>query len=253
MASQIKWKQSDFMQLGKAVKEFNRKINRLQVENIDYLPDTIEYQDLRDSITTRNELKRVLNSLKRFKKEGAEDLYTTASGEQLTNWERGELRIQSAIATRRLKKELVNLNLPKENGFSRVQMGSERARKIEAQIDNMKGLEKLRGYEFEKAKDRIKKWGTSDYEMKKAIIYRENYMNTLKKYSHLDNYDELIKKLDKYKNPIEFYNLMSKNELTVDLTYQSDQFFTQEAFNSFVEDIGINIDIDSIVEENTEE
>jgi hypothetical protein len=117
MASQIKWRKSDFMQLGKAVKEFNRKIQKLQFDDeIEaYLPDTIEYQDIRDTIKTRSELNRVINSLKRFKKKGAEELYTTKSGEQMTKWERGELRIQSQIATRRLKKELVNLNLPLKN------------------------------------------------------------------------------------------------------------------------------------------
>jgi hypothetical protein len=43
---------------------------------------------------------------------------------------------------------------------------------------------------------------------------------------------------------------MSRNELTKDLTYQSDQFYTQEAFNSFVEELGINLEFDSVIEEN---
>ena len=54
---------------------------------------------------TRRELNRIINSLRRFKKEGAEELYTTQAGEQMTKWERRELGIQSGIAVRRLKRE----------------------------------------------------------------------------------------------------------------------------------------------------
>ena len=86
--------------------------------------------------------------------------------------------------------------------------------------------------------------------MKKAIVYRDNYMRELQKYSHLDNYETLMKQLKNISNPIKFYEFMSRNELTVDLTYQSDQFYTQEAFNSFMEELGINIEIDSVIEEN---
>ena len=41
---------------------------------------------------SQHELNRVINSLKRFSKEGAEDLYVTKAGEQITKWERKELR-----------------------------------------------------------------------------------------------------------------------------------------------------------------
>ena len=78
--------------------------------------------------------------------------------------------------------------------------------------------------------------------MRKAIIYRENYINEMKKYSHLDNYDLLVKKMNSIKNPIDFYENISDNALLADLTYQSDEYYTQEEFNRFVEDWGIQID-----------
>lgn len=249
--SRIKWKQTDYMQLGKAVKEFNRKIDKLQsLEQKAYLPSKIEYSDTKENIKTRAELNRILKSLRRFKTEGAEDLYTTQAGEQITKWERNELAIQSRIASSRLKNELKALNRPLENGFSRVQMGSTRQREIEAQLKNLKKIENKTGYEFRRLKELINRTGTSDYTMKKAIVYQENYLRELEKYSHLDNYDKLMKHLKNISNPIKFYEFMSANEMTQDLTYQSDQYYTQEAFNSFVEQLGINIEIDSIIEEN---
>lgn len=249
--SRIKWRQQDYLQLGKAVKEFNRKIERLEaLEEKSYLPSKINYQDTKENIATRSELNRILNSLRRFKKEGAEDIYETQAGEKITNWERKELAIQSRISSFRLKNELKALNRPLDNGFSRVQMGSQRNREIEAKLNKIKKIESLKGYEFDRLRSQLKNWGSSDYEMKKAIVYRDNYMRELQKYSHLDNYEALMKQLKNLSNPIKFYEFMSRNELTVDLTYQSDQFYTQEAFNSFVEELGINIEIDSVTEEN---
>lgn len=245
--SRINWKRGDFVRLGRAVSDFNKKINELNKEERKlYLPEKINYKEARENITTRKELNRLINSLRRFQKEGAEDLYITEAGETITKWERRELGIQSRIAQTRLRAELKNLEKPLESGFSRVQMGSIRAREIEAQIKNLKQIETKRGYEFNALKRRIMSQGASDYTMKKAIVFRENYINEMKKYSHFDNYDKLMKKLNSISNPVSFFNFVSQNELTGDLTYQSDEVYSQEAFNSFVQDFGIEIEEDSV-------
>ena len=247
MASKIRWKQGDFIRLGRAVADFNKKVNRLQSEeNKLYLPDTIEYKEAKENITTRAELNRMINSLKRFQKEGAEELYTTQAGEDITKWERRELGIQSRIAQTRLTRELKALNEPTESGYSRAQMGSTRVREIEAQIRNLKQIETKSGYEFQRLRSRIARTGVSDYTMKKAITYQENYIKEMEKYSHFDNYELLMAKLKSFKNPISFYEFVSKTELTADLTYQSDEYYTQEYFNRFIEDLGIEIENDSV-------
>lgn len=245
--SQISWRRGDYIRLGKAVSDFNKKINRLNAEeNKLYLPETINYKEAKENITTRKELNRLINSLRRFQRAGAEDIYTTQAGEELTKWERRELGIQSRIAQTRLRAELKTLNEPLESGFSRAQMGSVRVREIEAKIRNLKDIENKKGYELMTLKKRIRLEGASDYSMKRAIVFRENYLNEMKKYSHFDNYEKLISKLESFTNPISFFNFVSQNELTGDLTYQSDEMYSQEAFNSFVQDFGIDIDEDSI-------
>lgn len=245
--SQISWRRGDYIRLGKAVSDFNKKINRLNAEeNKLYLPETINYKEAKENITTRKELNRLINSLRRFQRAGAEDIYTTQAGEELTKWERRELGIQSRIAQTRLRAELKALNEPLESGFSRAQMGSVRVREIEAKIRNLKDIENKKGYELMTLKKRIRLEGASDYSMKRAIVFRENYLNEMKKYSHFDNYEKLISKLESFTNPISFFNFVSQNELTGDLTYQSDEMYSQEAFNSFVQDFGIDIDEDSI-------
>lgn len=247
--SRIRWKRGDYIRLGRAVSEFNRKINKLQTEeNKLYLPDTISYQNLKENITTRQELNRMVNSLRRFQREDATELYTTQAGEQITKWERRELGIQTGIAKRRLNRELSELNEPMETGYSRVQMGSMRANQIKAQIRKLNKLENVSGSEFKNLKKSIKIQGTSDFFMKRAITYRENYIREMKKYSGFENYDKLMNKLNSIKNPTDFYDFVSKNEITKDLTYQSDQYYAEQEFNLFIEDLGIEI---GNVESNT--
>lgn len=213
--AKIKWRQGDFIKLGKAVADFNKKINRLQAEeNKLYLPETINYKEAKENITTRRELNRLVNSLRRFQREGAEDLYTTQAGEEISRWERRELGIQSRIAQTRLRNELKTLNEPTENGFSRAQMGSMRVAEINAQIKNLKNIEGAVGFAFNKLRDRLARQGTSDYTMKKAIVFRENYLKEMEKYSHFDNYEKLMKKLRSFTNPVSFFNFVSQNELT---------------------------------------
>lgn len=114
-------------------------------------------------------------------------------------------------------------------------MGSTKVRAIQSQIKNLKMIETKKGYEFNALRRRIRKMGASDYEMKKAIIYREKYLKEMEKYSHFENYDELMKKLKSILNPLKFFEFVSQNELTQDLTYQSDQYYSQQEFNRFVE------------------
>lgn len=213
--ARINWKRGDYITLGRAVSQFNKKINELQAEeNKLYLPETINYKEAKENISTRKELNRLINSLHRFQRQGAEDLYTTKAGEEITKWERRELGIQSRIAQTRLRAELKNLEKPLESGYSRVQMGSIRAREIEAQIRNLKQIENKKGYEFNNLRQRIMSMGRSDYVMKKATIFRENYLKEMEKYSHFDNYEKLMNKLQSIKNPVSFYNFVSQNELT---------------------------------------
>lgn len=245
--AQIIWKKQDYMQLGRAVANFNRKRNKiLNEENKLYLPAEISYQDLKANILTRAELNRQMNSLKRFMKKGAESLYTTKSGEILTKWEKQELDIEKRIATKRLKKELAPYNIKDESGFTRAEMGSTQARNLVAQIRNLRKIETAKGSEFSRLKSRLHNIGRADYSTKRGITYRENYIEEMKKYSHFDNYEKLEKFFETYKDPDTFFEKMSVNINVQDLTYQSDMYLSQQAFNGFLQDLGIEIDEDTI-------
>lgn len=118
-------------------------------------------------------------------------------------------------------------------------MGSQREKEILAQIKNLDKIESTSGYDFYLTKQRIMTQGRSDYKMKQAINYRNNYIQEMKKYRNYENYEKLEKKMNSITNPLSFFELMSANELTQDLTYQSDEVLSQEEFNMYLNDLGI--------------
>lgn len=161
----IRWKHGDFVRLGRAVSDFNKKIRQVRSEeNSLYLPDEVNYQDLKGDITTRRELNRILNSLKRFQREGAEDLYVTNAGEQMTVWERKELGIQSRIGQRHWSNviEKYNNETVEDTGFTRAQMGSTRLREMESIYNNIGSsrIESLTGEAFKRLKRRLRRYRT---------------------------------------------------------------------------------------------
>lgn len=215
----IRWKKSDYLTLGKAVAQFNRKINKLNGEEQKlYLPELKSYQEIKENILTRNELNRVINSLKRFSRKGAEELYTTEAGQQITKWERRELGIQSGIAKRRLKQELAELNLPIHGEkFSRAEMGSQRVHQIEDQLRNLEMIETKVGYDFKRLQLRIKKIGTSDYTLEKAYTYQENFMEELQDLAkNMPEFQKVFEYFSKIDNPITFFNTAQKSNALQD-------------------------------------
>lgn len=214
----IKWNKQDFLTLGKVVSNFNRKINELnKEENKAYLPNILNYKEVKENITTRSELNRVLASLRRFSIKGAEELYTTKAGQNITKWEFGELQKQVGVAKRRLKLELSELNIPNEIGFSKAQMGSRRVREIEADLKSLENIEKKKGYDFDRLSRRIKTLGTSDYNLKKASVYQENIMNELDKLrQNIPEFNKLYEYFNNIKNPITFYNTVLKSNAMED-------------------------------------
>lgn len=122
----IKWRQGDYISLGKAVSDFNKKIKKLQTEeNKNYLPQTVNYKEERNSIKTRQELNNVIRSLRRFtSRENATDIVENTAGQKMTRWQKNENRIRSGLAIRNLNRDLKELTEKPitEQGFTRREM-----------------------------------------------------------------------------------------------------------------------------------
>lgn len=238
----IKWKQSDYMQLGKAIKEFNRTILSLETdENQAFLPEMQNYQDMKANIKTRNELNRYIKSLRRFKNESSQRIVELESGEKITIWEQKEIEKLSKRALKQVNESLTNENTPNEYGYSPAQMGSLEKNKLEQQAQNIINWKTKKGSSFSRNIEAIKNLGRLDYDYRKAEIYMQNYKDVMSKYSSYDNYELFEKFINRYKNPLSFWNRVKNNEILKDLTYQSEQVYSQAEFNEFlINDLGID-------------
>ena len=251
--SKIRWQKGDYITLGKAVAEFNKKIDKLeQMEGLGYLPEKISYQETKSKIYSRKELNRIVNSLKRFQKEGAEDLVITQAGTFITKWENQQLKQQSKIAIARINEELSSLSTPKEGAkYSFAQMGISRVAELERMKEKIESLRTEKDpEEFTKKMTYVRKIGTYDFARKMAEVYRKNYMTMIEStYKNFDNFDKFKEKLESIKDPTQFYKFLKNNEKLSDIAYMYDLArvgvggaSTQDTFNELLKNIGIDID-----------
>lgn len=193
---------------------------------------------------TRKELNRQINSLKNFLKEDATDIIELSSGEEITKWERDELKKLERNATRRLKNELASIDKI-EKPYT-----TQREIEINAQLNNLKTWQNKKGFEFNKMKSRLQNIGTLDYEIKKASVYKENYMNSMREaFSNFENFEVLENKLKTIKNPKSFFKYIQQSDYLSDLfLYYDDESGTlvygglssnEEIFNSELVKLGL--------------
>lgn len=115
----IRWKQSDSSELSKAVKNFNAKISRLEkkypeIKNV--LPEKVTVAQMKELISTRQDLNRELNSLRRFSArdnvitqndDGSYEGIVTVPGNdynlKTTKWQKEEMTRRIATINRKRK------------------------------------------------------------------------------------------------------------------------------------------------------
>lgn len=209
----IRWKLEDYRELEKAVNRFNRKIKRLKRRGNIPLPESIDYVEKRKEIRSRKELNRLMSSLSEFNKRGSTEIVKLKSGTEVTKWEYGEIKKARARAKRRLTREA---NIIRKSRDVQLGMGDERLSQIESIIESYEKLESKKGFEFTRTAKSILTQGSLDINIKRAETFRKNFMNSLEEASTLENYDKLIKELNKIKNPVDFYNKINKSQIAMD-------------------------------------
>ena len=223
----IRWKKGDYIKLGRAVSDFNKKVKRLEAEQGKLgLPELVNYQDIKADILTRREFNRQLNLLKSFKEEGIENL-VVVNDEVMTEWERQNITKERQRILRNLNKDIKAMET-KQFGMGSNELKALQARK-EAVISFDRKL--------------ITKLAKTDFSMKKAIQYRENV---------IEQFNDLPPEFDKIKNyllsktnPIDFFDEMQKSRV---LQNYFDWYRDPSAFGSFDSDE----DIASFIEDELE-
>lgn len=247
----IRWNKSDLVELRKAVNNFNRKIKRLEKEGKKgILPEKVSYSDLKENILFRSDLNRTINSLRRFTKRGAEDLYVTQSGVKMTRWERRELGISARTTAAKITREINRLKRAEvsvggiKTGQTKASMGRSEINELEARKKAYTNIENRTKQQIKWLKERYENYTiSSDY--KKRVMYKENYLLALtNNFKNMRGFSELWNELVKI-NPTVFYEYIRNDEVAVDISFFYDIASQQFAFNRIIlaweEVLGIKI------------
>ena len=167
-------------ELRSAVSNFNQKIARLEkLDNNLYLPERASVKRIKSEASSRAELKRMIASLRRFSKRGAEETITTSGGVSMSRYAMEETsrdlrRVKSAL-TRQINKLASTrptvFGIPQSATYS--QMGNEqlanlRARRLSLEVPSLQSLTRQALTELQK---RI------DFNIQKMKYQKEIFMN----------------------------------------------------------------------------
>lgn len=237
MDSLIRWRRGDYVKLGQAVSRFNKIINELDIDERKFLPELKDYEEIRDHITSRKELNRVIKSLRRVNTENLLNTKILESGEEISKWEYQELTKARKRAFRNLERERESILKDRPS----IGMGDERLSEIHAIEQSFIDLESKTGSGLKRVMQRIFSVGRSDYKLSRDELFRRNFYTALEGISNFQNYEVLKRELDKIKNPTKFYEFVKRSPVLMDLFLwykEKDSVFygafgdNEEAFNS---------------------
>ena len=204
----INWRDSDTKELKRVVTNYNAKITRLakknpQIENV--LPEKVTVAQLKEIINTRQDLKRELNSLKRFSKRGSEEIITVPDTDynlKITKWQKTEMNRRVAVINRRREKRLEQIsNIEMKSrgedlGYTRAQLGMGKA--TEVSLKPMNAFTRRMNQSDLKWKwKNILKESQSDYFTQKDFRLRDNYLKALRENYKENDIKDVIEEISK--------------------------------------------------------
>lgn len=203
----IRWTESDNEELRKVVKNFNAKISRLEKKNPelkDVLPERASVKDIKKLVDTRQDLKRELNSLRRFTKRGSEEVVDVPDNEynlKITKWQKKEMTMREGIINRKKKKRLKELeelemtSRGEKLGYKKGEFGMGKVDK-NALKPTKAFPPKMDKYDL-KAKDKtLKKQSQSTYFDKKDMRLKANYIRGLELNYNAEDLKKIIKSIE---------------------------------------------------------
>lgn len=203
----IRWNESDNQELARVVRNFNAKINRLSKkdpQNKNILPDKISVGQLKNLINTRQDLKRELNSLKRFSKRGAEEIVIIPNTEynlKTTKWQKTEMNRRVGIINRRRENRLKQLeememkSRGEKLGYTRGQLGMGKI--AEVSLRPMNAFYRTMGNtDLKKRYQSILAQSQSDYFTQQDFRLRDNYIKGLKENYNYENIKDIIEHIE---------------------------------------------------------
>lgn len=178
----------------RTVANFNQKIKRLEKQGNELLPDKVTISELKNTSTSRRELRTKLNKLKRFSRRHAEDVINVGQGVPMTKYDANELLIEYRTASRRLNANIKRISVTAPKVFGVLQdatfkeMGSDIYTSLVAKRQvlkemNLKLLDSSNINRFRKLLNRINTPYISQ-------TFKNNYIDMLTGTAYYYGYDE---------------------------------------------------------------
>ena len=172
--SVIRWSRSDYAKLSYAIRQFNKKVSELEGLDKNVLPPEFNYQDVKESIFSRRELNRVIKSLKRISRESQQRLVVTPAGQKITQWEYSELKKAQKRSLARITGK-ARFIIESDSGV----MGDREFKQLMRTKESIEDLFNRVNSDFKRTSERTLTWGKTDYDLWRASVFRENFMNAL--------------------------------------------------------------------------
>lgn len=104
----IRWRKVDAERLAKDVKNFNAKLSRILAKDpasAAYLPERKSVQAIKAGELGRKDINLAMRGMERFSRKGAEAAVRSATGLQITKWQKKEIQIKVNIINARRRRE----------------------------------------------------------------------------------------------------------------------------------------------------
>lgn len=203
----IKWRKSDEQELKRAVRNYNDKIRRLEKKAPEYksaLPERVSVREIKELISTRQDLKRELNSLKRFSVKGAEEIIDAPDNDynlKITKWQKKEMVRRAAVINRRRTKRLkeieeVEMTSGGEKlGYTKGQFGMGKAEEVALKPIKPFNPSMSRA-DLKKKYRQMLKESQADFYNAKEERMKKNYIQGLLENYRENDISEIVKKIE---------------------------------------------------------
>ena len=249
--TRIQMSNEDFITLEKAVNKFNKKVRELErlTDDSSYLPETRNFKEVLKSFETRDEFNRIIKSMNNFSTQKSSGVKVTLeTGQEISRWELTELN----RARRRAYKNLITEKETILNERISIGIGDERLREINRQLEKVENVLKTNQRDFNRIKDQVFKYGSTDYYFKQDLLFQKNFLEAIKDLRYLENYDILLNEINKRKNPTDLWNWVKNSEILADVFLWYDDEKGNRSYGAFasndqrldraLEELGIEID-----------
>lgn len=226
----MRWSDSDRAELERTIANFNQKLYRVKKR----APDIAEYQPeritpegavklIQEQIRTRADFNRVINSLQRYSRRGAEKVVKSNRGARATEWETKEFAIKQRTENARRAKERKKIEAQpvtvggKKQDRTRAEMGTIKDNSLKPNRGKFKNMSQKEWEYATRAMDARFNYTELD-EMRERM--RDNYIKGLTDYGFIDSNPEL-EDMIRALTPEEFYN-MSQTDESADFYFYKD-------------------------------